>query len=72
MGYVFQLMQRVRQGEVLPKPDTCPEDVYSIMKNCWELTSDARYRPKVIIRNIRCLLNQGVWIIFSCLLHILY
>jgi hypothetical protein len=58
-------MQCVRQGKILTKPDACPDDVYSIMKSCWDHTADARIRPKVIIRNIRGLLNQGVLIISS-------
>ncbi|XP_072172858.1 tyrosine-protein kinase SYK-like [Diadema setosum] len=38
-----QLMQFIENGERLPQPDRCPDDVYSLMRRCWQ--AEAKDRP---------------------------
>ncbi len=36
------IVEQVKKGEMLPKPDTCPEEVYSILKSCWAQDPNVR------------------------------
>lgn len=55
----LQIMASAKQS-ILPKPDSCHEEVYILMKSCWDLVPEARNRPREIIRNIRSLLARGL------------
>lgn len=47
-----QAMKFYKSGQRLPKPPTCPDDVYQIMKECWDADPNRRKKPQAIIRDI--------------------
>eukprot|EP00054_Salpingoeca_dolichothecata_P017930 m.108881 g.108881 ORF g.108881 m.108881 type:complete len:447 (-) comp22652_c1_seq3:62-1402(-) len=40
--YIDTLVE-VQEGALLPQPENCPDDLYDLMVDCWEL--DPQYRP---------------------------
>ena len=36
------VVEKVNEGYRLPKPAICPEDLYEVMKSCWDADPDAR------------------------------
>jgi len=56
-----QLMETVQKDAVLPQPtDTCHTEIYDIIKSCCHVDPDKRDKPKVIVRNIRSFITQGL------------
>ncbi|XP_072764255.1 tyrosine-protein kinase hopscotch [Anoplolepis gracilipes] len=41
----------------LPKPDDCPNEIYKVMKECWN-EKNKRKRPQAIMRDINQILHQ--------------
>jgi hypothetical protein len=37
-----EVARLVRQGQRLSRPDNCPQKLYSIMQDCWEISSKDR------------------------------
>ncbi|TSS85049.1 Proto-oncogene tyrosine-protein kinase LCK [Bagarius yarrelli] len=37
-----EVIQNLERGYRMPRPETCPEDLYSIMKECWTENAEAR------------------------------
>lgn len=34
--FLFQILHKLdKEGERLPKPEDCPQDVYNVMSQCW-------------------------------------
>jgi hypothetical protein len=40
-------MVEMQEGGLLPQPDTCPDDMYAIMSDCW--AQDPKARPAVAV-----------------------
>lgn len=41
--YVFQILHKIdKEGERLPKPEDCPQDIYNVMLQCWAQKPDDR------------------------------
>lgn len=45
-------------GQRLPKPSLCPEELYSLLKECWDGDPHRRKRPQAILRDINQMLYQ--------------
>ena len=48
-----KVTQFIMAGEVLPAPNSCPEEVYQLMKMCWHFTSDMRPSAEALIERVQ-------------------
>lgn len=46
---VFEL---IHKGERLPKPSICPDNIYDLMKNCWNESPELRPSFEMIFKHI--------------------
>ena len=37
-----EVLDEVKKGYQMPKPQNCPEEIYQIMKKCWNLNPEER------------------------------
>lgn len=47
-----QAMKFYRNGQRLPQPPKCPNDVYQVMLECWDVDQYKRKKPQAIMRDI--------------------
>lgn len=47
-----EIKQLYKRGVRLPQPESCHEDVYKLMKECWNSDADVRKKPQAIMRDI--------------------
>lgn len=54
----YQILDFIKQGNRLPKPETCPIEIFELMLDCWQ--TDGRYRPTFdqIVERIENLINS--------------
>ena len=52
VGEIKYLLSEMDKGKRLSKPDQCPQDVYSLMRQCWEKEPDNR--PDFVAIEKRC------------------
>ena len=52
------LMYRYEHGQFLEKPDECPDEIYGIMKKCWELDKDKRIKFSELVIQIRTVAKE--------------
>ncbi|RMX43130.1 hypothetical protein pdam_00006850 [Pocillopora damicornis] len=38
----MEIIEFLKAGKVLAKPDECPDEIYDMMKSCWSLDSTKR------------------------------
>lgn len=55
---VTEAQEWYKSGKILPKPTTCPDNVYQVMKECWHIDPDRRKQPQTIMRDIIHILYQ--------------
>ncbi|XP_046997738.1 tyrosine-protein kinase hopscotch [Schistocerca americana] len=48
-------------GKILPKPQLCPDAIYNLMSDCWDLDPYRRKKPQAIMRDI----NQILYEVFN-------
>lgn len=43
LRFEFQILHKIdKEGERLPKPEDCPQDIYNVMLQCWAQKTDDR------------------------------
>uniref|UniRef100_A0A8B9JF73 Tyrosine-protein kinase n=1 Tax=Astyanax mexicanus TaxID=7994 RepID=A0A8B9JF73_ASTMX len=57
---VTRLVRVLEEGKRLPKPEGCPEQVYALMKKCWESTPDKRIDFKGLIAAFQQMLGDSM------------
>ncbi|XP_018333328.1 tyrosine-protein kinase hopscotch [Agrilus planipennis] len=51
-------MKFYASGKRLPQPASCPNDIYQIMKECWDADPHRRKQPQAIMRDIKQIFYQ--------------
>ncbi|XP_066022960.1 muscle, skeletal receptor tyrosine protein kinase isoform X1 [Pocillopora verrucosa] len=46
LGGAMEIIEYLQSGQILAKPDGCPNEIYEIMKSCWDL--DPMKRPSFV------------------------
>lgn len=64
-----QLLEDLQHGKRLERPGSCSDDVYRIMKDCWELQAELRPTFTDLVRQLDHLLYGGMNEIFEGSLH---
>jgi len=47
-----KVLKKVTEGYKMPKPDNCPEQLYSLMVKCWEYDPEARPNFQKVFENL--------------------
>ncbi|XP_035031915.1 tyrosine-protein kinase JAK1 isoform X1 [Hippoglossus stenolepis] len=55
---IIRLVKVLQEGRRLPRPETCPEPVYELMRRCWEQSPDRRISFKCLITELSTMLKQ--------------
>ncbi|XP_072293949.1 tyrosine-protein kinase JAK1 [Eucyclogobius newberryi] len=55
---VMRLVNALKEGKRLPRPETCPEPVYELMRRCWEQAPDKRITFKSLIQELSAMQRQ--------------
>jgi len=48
----------ITEGKLLPKPRSCPDDVYNLMRSCWKMTASERPSFDYIFEVITKIMKQ--------------
>ncbi|KAM4628598.1 tyrosine-protein kinase JAK1 [Polymixia lowei] len=54
---VTRLVKVLEDGKRLPRPESCPEPVYELMRKCWEHTPESRITFKRLIEELNRMLQ---------------
>lgn len=54
------MLQYYQSNKKLPLPSGCPVDIYTLMKECWDLDPYRRKKPQAIMRDVNQILHQGI------------
>ncbi|KAI5628251.1 tyrosine-protein kinase JAK1 [Silurus asotus] len=57
---VTRLVRVLEEGKRLPKPEICPDKVYTLMRKCWESTPDKRIDFKGLIAEFQKMLGDSM------------
>uniref|UniRef100_A0A3Q2CA66 Tyrosine-protein kinase n=1 Tax=Cyprinodon variegatus TaxID=28743 RepID=A0A3Q2CA66_CYPVA len=52
---ILRLVNILKEGKRLPRPESCPEPVYELMRKCWEAAPDKRITFKRLIEELTIL-----------------
>jgi hypothetical protein len=52
-----EVFEVVLKGQILGKPERCPERVYKLMKKCWSFDANLRPTFKQILQDLRAIAN---------------
>ncbi|XP_033820698.1 tyrosine-protein kinase JAK1 isoform X2 [Periophthalmus magnuspinnatus] len=55
---VVRLVNTLKEGKRLPRPETCPEPVYELMRRCWEQAPEKRITFKSLIEELTAMQRQ--------------
>ncbi|GJQ70199.1 putative Band 4.1 homologues [Trypoxylus dichotomus] len=53
-----EAMKMYKNGKRLPKPNHCPQDIYELMRECWDKDPHRRKQPQAIMRDINQLMYE--------------
>lgn len=56
-------MQSYVAGKRLLMPEQCPKEFYILMQQCWDADPHRRIKPQTIVRDIKQIMYQGLFII---------
>ncbi|KAI4469186.1 tyrosine-protein kinase hopscotch [Holotrichia oblita] len=54
----LEAMKMYKGGKRLPKPRHCPQDIYQLMRECWDKDPHRRKQPQAIMRDINQLMYE--------------
>ncbi|KAK9719328.1 Protein tyrosine and serine/threonine kinase [Popillia japonica] len=54
----LEAMKMYKSGKRLPKPRHCPQDIYQLMRECWDKDPHRRKQPQAIMRDINQLMYE--------------
>nr|AMV91900.1 janus kinase 1 [Acanthogobius hasta] len=55
---VVRLVNALKEGKRLPRPENCPESVYELMRRCWEQSPEKRITFKSLIQELTGMQGQ--------------
>lgn len=55
---VFKLVNVLKEGKRLPRPDACPEPLYELMRRCWEHAHEKRITFRALIQELSNMQQQ--------------
>ena len=54
----FQVLEYIKKGNRMQKPETCPDQIYEIMLDCWQVNSKLRPPFKKIVERIKTIIKN--------------
>lgn len=55
---VESVQKHYLSGGILPRPPLCSQDVFQLVKECWEVDANRRKRPQAVMRDINQIFYQ--------------